>query len=42
MFKPRLPTIVKVGLHYGGYRSKLVPFEEQQNIFFLHFKKALA
>jgi hypothetical protein len=24
---------LKVGLHYGDYRSKLVPFEEQKNIF---------
>ncbi len=24
---------VKAGLHYGDYRSKLVPFEAQKNIF---------
>ncbi len=23
------------GLHYGNYRSKLVPFEEQKNIFYI-------
>jgi hypothetical protein len=26
---------VRVDLHYGNYRSKLVPFEEQKNIFFI-------
>jgi hypothetical protein len=26
---------VKAGLHYGDYRSKLVHFEEQKNIFFV-------
>jgi hypothetical protein len=26
---------LKVGLHYGDYRSKLVPFEEQKNIFYI-------
>jgi hypothetical protein len=31
---------VKSGLHYGDYRSKLVGFETQQNIFYV--KKALA
>jgi hypothetical protein len=25
---------VKIGLHYGDYRSKLVPFEAQKNIFY--------
>ncbi len=25
----------KVGLHYGDYRSKLGPFEEQKNIFYI-------
>jgi hypothetical protein len=29
------------GLHYGYYRSKLVPFEEQKK-YFLHLKNALA
>jgi hypothetical protein len=32
---------VKFGLHYGDYRSKLVPFEEQNNIFCI-LKKAPA
>ncbi len=26
---------LKVGLHYGDYRSKLVPFEEHKNIFYI-------
>ena len=26
---------LKVGLHYGNYRSKLVPFEEQKNILYI-------
>ncbi len=30
----------KVGLHYGDYRSKLVHFEEQKNIFYI--KKDIA
>ncbi len=38
---PLSNTGLKVGLHYGDYHSKLVPFEEQKNIF-LQFKKALA
>ncbi len=25
---------IKAGLHYGDYRSKLVPFEAQNNIFY--------
>jgi hypothetical protein len=25
---------VNVGLHYGNYRFKLVPFEAQKNIFY--------
>ena len=25
----------KVDLHYGDYRSKLVPFEAQKNIFYI-------
>jgi hypothetical protein len=26
---------LKVGLHYSDYRSKLVPLEEQKNIFYI-------
>ena len=26
---------IKVGLHYGDYRSKLVPFKPQKNIFYI-------
>jgi hypothetical protein len=26
---------LKVGLHYSYYHSKLVPFEEQKNIFYI-------
>jgi hypothetical protein len=32
---------LKVGLHYGDYRSKLAPFEAQKNIFYT-LKKAIA
>jgi hypothetical protein len=35
----RVPWSVKTGLHFGNYRSKLVGFETQQNIFYV--KKAL-
>jgi hypothetical protein len=37
---PECKPHFKVGLHYADYRSKLVPFEEQKNIFY--FKKTLA
>jgi hypothetical protein len=30
-----LKLAVKAGLHYGGYRSKLVHFEAQKNIFYV-------
>jgi hypothetical protein len=30
----RQKTLVKAGLHYGDFRSKLVPFEAKKNIFF--------
>ncbi len=33
-------TNLKVGLHYGEYRCRLVHFEVQNNIFYV--KKALA
>ncbi len=28
-------NIFKAGLHYGDYLPKLVPFEEQKNIFYI-------
>jgi hypothetical protein len=36
-FKARLLVqgTLKAGLHYGDYRSKLVPFEEQKNILYI-------
>ncbi len=37
---PLWPRQVKAGLHDGDYRSKIVHFEAQKNIF--HVKKALA
>jgi hypothetical protein len=32
---------LKAGLHYGGYRSKLVHFEEQKNIFYVEKSPSL-
>jgi hypothetical protein len=31
---------LKAGLHYGDYRSKLVHFEAQKNIFHIKFLRA--
>jgi len=40
-FYPTLKfLLLKAGLHYGDYRSKLAHFEVQKNIFYV--KKALA
>ncbi len=33
-------SVIKAGLHYGNYRSKLVHFETQINIFYV--KKSLS
>jgi len=35
MKKNSLKGLLKVGLYYGDYRSELVPFEDQKNIFYI-------
>ncbi len=34
-FLPWCKHCIKAGLHYGDYRSKLVHFEAQKNIFYV-------